>query len=399
MSLFAAAEWFAALDRSSVTLNTERCLHSQDRFSGCQACYDICPVSAITPGKPPALDSEKCQSCLACLTVCPVGAYAADEAVVSLLNAVTHLEAGALELLCERNPQAALGISEASTGIRVRGCLAGLGPGAYLALATFGLEHIRVRTDACSGCKWGTLPRQVEVQVRQAQQLLEAWGKAETLDCVSELESPVERPLWEATNPPLSRRDMFRMLAQQGKVAMARAIENEQTKPGHRPGRDRLRLLGAVAHLPAPQPGYTGSIMDMDFAWVSVSETCTACGVCAHVCPTSALQFEKNEAEKAYTLTFSARNCIGCEMCMHVCAPSAVSVNHTPTFAQIFGEETMTLQEGELVKCERCGILMAAKPNVHLCPLCEYRQTHPFGSMLPPGLKGIRPQVAEGKQA
>ena len=160
MSLFAAAEWFAALDRSSVTLNTERCLHSQDRFSGCQACYDICPVSAITPGKPPALDSEKCQSCLACLTVCPVGAYAADEAVVSLLNAVTHLEAGALELLCERNPQAGLGFSEASTGIRVRGCLAGLGCGAYLALAAFGLERILVRTDACSACEWATLPRQ-----------------------------------------------------------------------------------------------------------------------------------------------------------------------------------------------------------------------------------------------
>jgi len=399
VSLFSAAERFAALDRSTVTLDTSRCLHSQDKYSTCTACFGLCPVDAITAGKPPALDAEKCQTCLACLTVCPVGAYAADDAVVSLLNAVTHLEAGALELLCERNPHAALGIPEASTAIRVRGCLAGLGCGAYLALAAFGLEHILVRTDACSGCEWATLPRQVEVQVRQAKQLLEAWGKAETLDYVSELDSPTERSLWEATNPPLSRRDLFRMAVRQGQVAVARAVEDVGAAAGRRPGRDRLRLLGAVAHLPAPQPGYTGSIMDMDFAWVSVSEACTACGVCARACPTSALQFEKNEAEKAYTLTFSARNCIGCEMCMHVCAPSAVSVNHTPTFAQIFGEETMTLQEGELVKCERCGILMAARPNVHLCPLCEYRRTHPFGSMLPPGLKGIRPQVAEGKRA
>ena len=397
MNLFDVADRFAALDHSDVRLDTERCLHSLYRFSGCEACFDICPVSAITPGKPPALNSEKCQTCLTCLTVCPVGAYAADDAVVSLLNSVTHLEGSALELLCERNPQAALGFSEASTGIRVRGCLAGLGCGAYLTLAAFGFEHILVRTDACAGCEWGTLPRQVEVQVKQAKQLLEAWGKAEILDCVSELDSPLERPLWEATNPPLSRRDLFRLAARQGQIAIARAIEDGQSHPGRRPGRDRLRLLGAVAHLPAPQPGYTGSLMDMDFAWVSISETCTACGVCARACPTSALQFEKNEDEKAFTLTFSARNCIGCEMCVHVCAPSAVSVNHTPTFAQIFGKETMTLQEGELVKCELCGILMAARPNVHLCPLCEYRRTHPFGSMLQPGLKNIKPPVAEEK--
>ncbi|MBE3118300.1 MAG: 4Fe-4S dicluster domain-containing protein [Candidatus Atribacteria bacterium] len=386
MSLFDAAERFAALDHSAVTLDTERCLHSQDKYSTCTACFGLCPVDAITAGKPPALDAEKCQTCLACLTVCPVGAYAADDAVVSLLNAVTHLEGSVLELLCERNPHAALGISELSTGIRVRGCLAGLGCGAYLALAAFGLEHILVRTDACSGCEWGTLPRQVEAQVRQAKQLLEAWGKVETLDCVSELDSPLGRPLWEATNPPLSRRDLFRLAARQGQEAIGRAIENERTKPGHHPGRDRLRLLGAVAHLPASQPGYTGSLRDMDFAWVSVSETCTACGVCARACPTSALQFEKNEDETAYTLTFSARNCVDCEMCLHVCAPSAVSVNHSPTFAQIFNEETVTLQEGGLIKCTRCGALTAAQSGVNLCPLCEYRRTHPFGSMLPPGV-------------
>jgi DNA-directed RNA polymerase subunit RPC12/RpoP len=72
-------------------------------------------------------------------------------------------------------------------------------------------------------------------------------------------------------------------------------------------------------------------------------------------------------------------------------------MNHTPSFAQIFGEEITTLQEGELVKCERCGILMAARPNVYLCQLCEYRRTHPFGSMLQPGLKSIKPPVAEEK--
>jgi len=226
---------------------------------------------------------------------------------------------------------------------------------------------------------------------------LEAWGKAETLDCVSELDSPLERPLWEATNPPLSRRDLFRMAVRQGQVTMARTIENERTKPGQRPGRDRLRMLGAIAHLPAPERDDSLQLGEMNFAFLSASEACTACAVCARVCPTNALHFEKNEAETAYTLTFSARNCVGCEMCVHVCAPSALTMDRTPTFAQIFSEEIVTLQEGGLVKCERCGALTAAQPGVNLCPLCEYRSKNPFGSMLPPGLKGIRPPVAEEK--
>ncbi len=388
MSLFEAAERIAALDRSAVMLNTERCLHSQDRFSGCEACFAICPVSAITPGKPPSLDSEKCESCLACLTVCPVGAYAADDAVVSLLNAVTHLEGSELELLCERNPQATVGNSVARTGIRVRGCLAGLGCGAYLALAAFGLEHILVRTDACSVCKWGTLFGQVEAQVRQAKQLLEAWGKEQILDCLSGLDAPMERPLWEAKNPPLSRRDMFRMLAQQGKTTMARAMEDGQASNSGGLGRNHLRILGAVAHLPAPQPDYNGGIIDMDFAWVSVSETCTACGVCARACPTHAIQFVLNDESHSYQLIFSPNLCNGCELCKHVCEPEAVSVEHAPTFQQVFGpEQPLLLREGEIAHCEQCKAVFAAKPGAQLCSVCEFRCQNPFGSKMPPGLK------------
>ena len=282
-------------------------------------------------------------------------------------------------------------------GIRVRGCLAGLGTGAYLALAALDLEHILVRTDACSGCEWGSLSNKVEVQVRQAKQFLEVWGKEEILDLVTVLDTPVERPLWEATNPPLSRRDVFRILAQQGKVAVARAIENERTNPGHHPGRDRLRMLGAIAHLPAPKPGYNASLKDMNFAWVSASEACTACAVCTRSCPTDALQYEKYENETKYKLKFSAHNCVGCEMCIHVCVPSALSINHSPTFAQIFDEEIVILQEGGLVQCERCGILMATQPNVHLCPLCEYQRMHPFEPRLLPGLNGTKPPSAEEK--
>jgi ferredoxin len=329
--------------------------------------------------------------------VCPVGAYTANDAVASLMNAVRNLEDCPVELLCERNPHAAQGFSKESTGIRIKGCLAGLGSGAYFVLAAFGRAQILVRTDACSGCVWETLPSRVEAQVRQAKQVLEVWGKEGNLTSISLLDSPVERPLWEGTNPPLSRRDLFMSAFRQGRETLARAVDDLGTVADHLPGRDRLRLLNAVKHMPAPTPGHTGSLKNMDFAWISISETCTACGVCASICPTSALQFGKNPEETTYNLTFSARNCVSCEMCINVCEPSAISLEHDPAFAQVFNQETVSIHAGALIKCKKCGVLTVAKPGVDLCPLCDFRRTHPFGSMLPPGLKNIKPPAAQEK--
>jgi ferredoxin len=390
VNLFDIADRFAALNRSDVMLDSKRCLHSLFRFSNCEACYRTCPVNAITLGKIPTLDSTKCQTCLACLPVCPVGAFSADDGVASLLNAVTHLEGGALELLCERNPQAALGVSKASTGIRVRGCLAGLGTGTYLALAAIGLEHIMVRTDACSGCEWGTLSGKVEAQVRQAKHLLEGWGKAENISCVSGLDSPVERPLWKSTNPPLSRRDLFLFAARQGQKAIARSIEDGQPHSTHLPGRDRLRLVGAITHLPVPVSTERFSLGEMGFATLLTSEACVACGTCARACPTHAIQFKNNENDTAFTLSLSVRNCIGCDMCVHVCTSKTLRMDHSPSFTQVFGEEMVILREGGLVKCERCGVLIAARPNVRLCQFCDFRQTHPIGSVQVPGLNDLK---------
>jgi ferredoxin len=341
------------------------------------------------------LDAEKCQSCFACLTVCPVGAYSVDDAVSSLLSSVPHLENNALELVCAKNPQPEKGISGTSIGVRVRGCLAGLGAGTYLALVALGLERVIVRIEACATCEWAALRPEIESQVKRAQHFLAVWNKMATIAFVSAADEMIERPSWNAENPPLSRRDLFRMMARQGQVAMARAMEEGRHQTGRRPGRDRLRALDAVAHLPAPQNESSVELGEFGFAFVSVTDACNACGACARACPTEALKFEKDEDNTAFTLRFSARNCIGCDLCARVCVPAAVTVNHEPTFARVFDEEQITLQEGELVRCKRCGALTAKRGNSQLCDLCEYRRTHPFGSILPPGLKGNNAKVAK----
>ena len=390
MTLLDAAERFASLDRSQVLLDTKHCLHSQDQFSDCAACFDVCPVEAITAGKPPSLDTERCQSCLACLPACPVGAYRADDDVSSLLNCVTHVEDQSVELLCGLHSHPETGADPDGIGIQIHGCLAGLGTGSYVMLSALGLKRLSLRTEACSACKWWSLSPEIHRQAKGANRFLSAWDQDNFVTCMDEIALSIERPLWNAKNPPLSRRDLFRMLAWQGQVAMARAMENGISTSQRKPGRDRMRLLSAVSHLPDPSAHV--DLKGFGFTTLTISDSCTACGSCGKACPTEAIRFEKNEGEITYSILFSAQNCIGCDVCDHVCLLDAITFDQPPTFEQVFEvKEPVIARSGSMVRCERCRSWMAAREGVKFCPSCEYRRTHPFGSMLPKkNIKGTR---------
>lgn len=381
MSFLNAAERFASIDRSQVILDSARCLHSQDQYSECAACFDLCPVQAIATGQPPTLDMDRCQSCLACLPACPVGAYHADDDVANLLNCVGHIEGRTVEILCGLHPHVESGEAE-SVGIQILGCLAGLGSGAYLALSALGLERIALRTDACSACTWHSLHHEIHSQTECANRFLSAWGRIDPVLCLDEIEAPVERTNWKAANPPLSRRDLFRLVARQGQIALARALENGVAGSKRQPGRDRLRLLSAMSHLPDPLS--TANLDGLGFATLVISNACTACGSCGRACPTEALKFCKNEDEMTFSISFLAKNCIGCDLCVHVCLPDAITLDHTASFEQIFSvKEPVVVESGPITRCERCKTWMAARDDMKICQLCEYRRKHPFGSMMP----------------
>ena len=388
MSLLEAAERFASIDRSQIVLDTKRCLHTQDQYSECATCFSICPVNAISAGKPPSLNAQQCESCLACLPVCPVGAYRADDDVADLLNCAAHIEDQDVELLCGLHPQPATGADSESIGIRIHGCLAALGAGTYLTLSALGLTRIFPRTDACGACKWHVLASEIHNQTEHANRFLSAWDK--TVTCMDEIDSPIERVLWDVKNPPLSRRDLFRLMARQGQIAMARAMVNGIVDGKRQPGRDRQRLLSATSRL--SDPIHEVDINGFGFARLTISPQCTACGACGKGCPTEALRFEKNEQEMTFSISFSARNCIGCDLCDHICLPDAINIDHTPTFEQLFGaREPVVAQSGKIVRCERCKAFMAERAGVKYCSLCEYRRKHPFGSSMPKKVvKGYR---------
>ena len=384
MSLLSAAEHLAAIDRSAVVLNTEHCLYTQITGSDCQACYTICPVEAIQPGTPPSLDAEKCQTCLACLTVCPTGAFSADDAVPSLLTCASRIEDHAIEVMCGKHAASEEGV--APIGVQVRGCLAGLGTGSYMALAAIGIERIYLRMDACEDCPWAPLKSHIQEQSQMANQLYQAIDEVELVTCVHQVTESQERPLWSAANPPLSRRDLFRLAARQGKVALARAML-EQPAGKRKAGRDRLRANEAISHIRQEnEPIHDVTLTQSNYATLTVSDKCSACQACVRACPTQCLHFEKEE--NYFRLKIRPQDCIACGNCTRVCLPQAIEVNQAPLFSQVYGQDNLTvLSEGNLIQCSHCKSWYAEQTGSDLCPLCDFRRQNPFGSVMPSSLR------------
>ena len=394
MSLFSAAERLSSLDHSAIVLDEERCLHSKDRFSTCERCFDICPESAIENGKPPSLIEKNCTNCMACLQTCPVGAFQGADSVKELLTCLTRLETHAVELICQENDQKTSGVRENSTGVSFKGCLAGLGAGTYITIFSLGIEEIILRMDACNECKWNKLLPTINEQVVLAKNILGSWNKSENLVLIDKMDISHERPYWDAQNPPLSRRDLFRLASRQGKTVLAHAVENSNNDD-HLPGRDRRRILNSIRQFPTPEYDTELSIGD-DFANLSISETCTACGTCARACPTKAISFSIDQDENHFELAFTPSLCVACEMCVHVCLPSSITILDSIPFTQILDQEKeIILHKGSLVKCDKCGSFCVPTSDVNLCPTCDQRRKNPFGSFIPPGISS---EIIKGEE-
>jgi ferredoxin len=370
-----------------VAFEQDRCLHAIDRSSTCQVCRDLCPTGAIQGYGLPHFDDETCVACRACVTACPVGAYGVNGSPVPLFDSAALRGPGAkLDLVCASHPQAGTGPTAESVGCRVGGCLAGLGAGTYLSLVALGAERVWVRLDACRSCPQGGLEDHIRRQVDRARSLLALWHKDDVVLVVNLLETPVPRPLRHAASrrPEMSRRDLFRMFSLRPRDPEPQPETPASARPAGQMGDDRAQILGAVDRFSESLREPSASLEGLGFASLTVSERCTGCLACVRACPAKAIRFFSDNGGRVCRLDLLPRACIGCGACAHVCRQSAIAIDHAPLAEQVFGSrEPVVLWEGEMTCCEHCQALFPARPGARLCPLCDFRSSHPFGSARP----------------
>jgi len=393
-------EQLAALDVAPIKLDANRCVHARDRFSTCEACTGACPTNALHVNGSVTLDAEACIACRQCIHVCPTGVFDSNDNATELLAFAPRLkDARIVELACARHPAPESGPSETDAVVRIEGCLAALGPSVYLTLLASAIDHVVARLDACAECPIGAVRPKIEQTLDSAQTILNACREINRVTRLAERSGNdwIRRPLY-ARGTQVSRRDLFRRAIGEGqqhvarKLALDRPNDQADTPAEKSLPLERSRLLDALNRLSAvAAPANAEAPLEgLPFARLVADEKCSACGVCARVCPTGALELTIGEAD-SYRLTFSASHCTDCGICLHVCEPGVLR-RESPTLAELFAAQPAVLRSGALRRCQKCGAKFAGEPTARLCPVCDFRRRNPFGTRLPPGFKpGIAP--------
>jgi ferredoxin len=385
-ALDVAARFLSSGDELLVT-HFERCLHQISVEADCDACLQACPTEAITKGDTLIFDKAQCTSCLACVTACPTGVFTTKSQLSGLLRCAAYSPTAEIELLCEFHPSPSGG-QGGIPAVVVRGCLAGLGVGTYLCLLEAGVRKIALRCEACTACSLSALYETIEKQVNETHGLLSGEGEAPLVIQLQKKEgTPAQAgPLWNADNPPISRRELFQLSTHNGIQRVIDTLGEEVEAGGKTVGADRLRFNASLPRLSAAQRIRPDADLEpFGYAAVALSDECTACAACARVCPTGALTFK--ESDERFRLSFKPELCIACELCNKVCFLKAIELVRNLTaghFAK--SSTTIMLLEGERKKCYRCGEWYFARENTNLCPVCSFRKQNPFSSMLPPGI-------------
>jgi ferredoxin len=375
MNLFTFApaleRFAAAAGDACVALESDRCVRHWNQASACQLCVDGCPTHAIVPAPGGvALDPAACVQCGYCLHACPTGAFAGVDETARLLQAAAALlPCSALDLTCSCRPA-----EHADRGVdailQAGNCLGTLGVAAYVGLAALGVKRVGVHLGACAGCAIGSLRSQITGVAARAATLTTM--TVTVLDTLPD--DSVRRPVHASHAPQYSRRSLLRRVMG-SRPATTPTLPPLDDPPSNQkqPPLERRVLLHVLAHLPSERR--TPAAYFPSFA---ADTTCTACQVCATVCPTGALSFE--QGDNVFALHFAPLACTGCGLCTQLCAPGALRPASSLPYADA---DPIVLLSGQQKQCRRCRASFAGAGD--LCPACSFRRQNPSGSFPRPG--------------
>jgi ferredoxin len=394
----------------------DHCLNVRHRARNCRICVEACPTNAISiPGgedvyaDPVVLNQDTCVRCGLCLNACPTGVFVqAVPPETKLSQLIGHSPSPVVELACPRKEPPELSWVPEAGVVQTPRCLAALSVPTLLELATTG-KTLWVNDSICHTCPIGGARQTIEQTLMVTNRWLQVMGYASAIrshvDAADELAAePTPRPVIRGDRSVLSRRDFFKSLT--GRAAQttggylaereephseppapvgphaARGDVEEGTGRGlsHHIPAQRHHLARALRRL-SPDPMAQVPTTALPIADVAVSDSCTACGLCAQFCPTEAITFLSDG--EYYVLHFSAALCLGedCSLCIIGCPTEAVRFGQEVIADELLSTQPRPLKAGRLAPCPQCGALTDApdlqgddeSAEVRLCYICQAR--------------------------
>jgi ferredoxin len=286
---------------------------------GCRVCVSGCPAGALSwDGGAVINDKTSCVACGICVTSCPTGA---------VINPIVTPDAIEAEI------SAAIGYGSDPIGIRYRcreavvgsehgwhqvevPCTGMLTVGWLLAPLVLGAKEVDAVPCSAGGCPLGNDDR-LEATIGDAATVLQVLG--------------FEGGASTSIDHQAALMDGNRLF-------------------GHG------STIGAIQLLSASAPTATADLQAADVGTITIdSDVCTACEMCANVCPTDALQ--SSMAEECVLIDFDPRACVACGQCVLACPEiESDAITMTRGFDLVdWADGRRVIRREPTPMCEVCG--------------------------------------------
>lgn len=363
-------------------VRTDACLNQRHNGLGCTRCLASCPTGAIDlAGAGPNLDPSGCVSCGACAQVCPVGAispgHGRPELVLTAnLRGTTGTPIGILCVQSEDRGRTDLPV--ATVGLHRR-CLAGIDLSILLSLLKSCDDDIWLDDSQCEDCAIGSVHPVIAGAAASANVLMRSLSSDKRVRMATQSEKTVAwesgKQFVETARFKVSRRGVFELLRSRADSLASKPVEparivREVSERGIPP--QRSNLLAQLANW--RQPVVDACSSSLPYAAVMIDgESCSACGLCARFCPTSALRF--NVGDGSFTIGFEGSRCVDCALCAVACPEDAIEFGPTIAAAELVAGPDRLVAQGEVADCQDCGaVTTRSAESLPLCSSC--RQGH-----------------------
>lgn len=263
-----------------------RCTRARHAASTCTACTQACPLQALRIQDDDLhLDAGACTGCGACLAACPMDALSGPEPNDALLmqrvQQAAQTESAQLTVRCQVAEHS--DASRTSTVLKVP-CL------------------LRVRA---SDLRW--------MRTQGVQRIVLEHGPC--ADCGAQFAQHV-RALTEAVADVAETHEVSKQYLASRRAFFGRWLRQTQAKePIHET--HHTQTVDVQARF-VPESLARARTAQLPAHGLQVKEgTCIGCGVCAAVCPTSALEVQADA--QLWALTLDQTRCAGCKLCVDVC--------------------------------------------------------------------------------